>query len=91
VYNSTKKGRAGMAVNAPHKPRSDEKFKASIFSQRFTTMFVDEAHDMRTVSRLFVGGNQLAAVSNMVCLVTATPLYTKPSVSVVHGPHILAC
>jgi hypothetical protein len=46
MYNSTKKGHAGMAVDTPHNQGSNEKFKASIFSQCFTTMFVDEAHNM---------------------------------------------
>jgi hypothetical protein len=54
---------------------------ADFFKMQWSTVWIDEAHEFRTVSRGFIGAVQLQRLTHMMNACTATPLYTKPEVS----------
>lgn len=54
------------------------------FKMNWCTVWIDEAHEFRTVSRSFIGAVQLRKVAYMMNACTATPLFTKPEVSTVN-------
>ena len=54
---------------------------ADFFKMEWCTVWIDEAHEFRTLSRGFIGAVQLRRKTRMMNACTATPLYTKPEVS----------
>ncbi|KAK2464152.1 hypothetical protein APHAL10511_003845 [Amanita phalloides] len=77
-FNSAREGGVSACVDDRRTLRSDA---AGFFKMNWCSAWIDEAHEFRTVGRLFNGAVQLRHNTHMMNVCTATPLFTKPEVS----------